>query len=80
MDDLTGTWNEAETAEFSDKGNQVRELMGERLEILRLRFFAHDGFTAEAEEFMAKKGMLRSDRDDLNALLSHAGLKCLPEI
>ncbi|MGE0087590.1 MAG: hypothetical protein AB7S75_24535 [Desulfococcaceae bacterium] len=62
------------------KGNQVRENMGERLEILRLWFFAHDGFTSEAEEFMTEKGVLWSNREDLNALLAHAGLKCLPEV
>jgi hypothetical protein len=50
------------------------------LETLRLWLFAHDGFTPEAEALMAERGVLWSDRDDLNALLAHVGLKRLPEV
>jgi hypothetical protein len=62
------------------KADLLQKKEGPGLRILRLWFFSHDGFTAEAEELMAKKGILWSDRDDLNALLGHAGLKYLPEI
>ncbi len=69
-----------EVRSLLSKGERVRAGMGETLEILRLWFFAHDGFTPEAEALMAEKGVLWSDRADLNGLLAHAGLKCLPEI
>jgi len=62
------------------KADLLRKKEGPGLRILRLWFFSHDGFTAEAEEFMTEKGVLWSDRENLNALLSHAGLKCLPEV
>jgi hypothetical protein len=62
------------------KGDQVRADMDDGLEILRLWFFAHDGFTEEAKSLMKENRMLWSNRDDLNRLLAHAGLKSLPEI
>jgi hypothetical protein len=62
------------------KGNKVKENMGETLKILRLWFFAYDSFTAEAQALMQDKGILWSDRCDLDALLSHVGLKRLPEL
>jgi len=62
------------------KGDLLRKKEGPGLRILRLWFFAHDGFTAEAESLMAKKNVLWSDRKDLDALLTHAGLKCLPDV
>ena len=61
------------------KGRLQREKEGP-LEILRLWFFAHDGFTPEAETLMAEKGVLWSDRTDLNGLLALAGLKQLPDV
>ncbi len=62
------------------KAGLLREKEGPGLTILRLWFFAHDGFTAEAETLMTEKGVLWSDRDDLNGLLALAGLKSLPDI
>ncbi len=62
------------------KGGLLKEKEGPGLTILRLWFFAHDGFTGEAEALMTEKGVLWSDRDDLNGLLALAGLKSLPEI
>ena len=62
------------------KGRLLREKEGPGLEILRLWFFAHDGFTPEAEALMAEKGVLWSSRADLNGLLSLAGLKQLPDV
>ncbi len=62
------------------KGDQVRNDREDGLEILRLWIFAHDGFTAEARSLMAEKDVLWSDREDLNGLLAHAGLKQLPDI
>ncbi len=62
------------------KGRLLREKEGPGLEILRLWFFAHDGFTPDAEALMAEKGVLWSDRTDLNGLLALAGLKQLPDV
>jgi hypothetical protein len=62
------------------KGDWVREERKDLLETLRLWFFAHDGFTPEAEDLMAEKEMLWSDRSDLDALLAHVGLKTLPDV
>ncbi len=69
-----------EVRSLLEKGELVRAGMGETLEILRLWFFARDGFAPEAEALMAEKGVLWSDRADLDGLLSHAGLKRLPDI
>ncbi|MFW6240417.1 MAG: hypothetical protein ACOC98_07360, partial [Thermodesulfobacteriota bacterium] len=57
------------------KGEKVREERKDLLETLVLWFFAHDGFTPEAEALMAEKEMLWSDRADLDGLLAHVGLK-----
>jgi len=62
------------------KGNAVKEEVGEGLQILRLWFFAHDGFTEEAEALMLKNGVLWSVREDLNGLLECLGLRELPEL
>ena len=62
------------------KGRLFQEQKGPGLKILRLWFFAHDGFTPDAEALMAKEGVLWSDREDLDGLLSFAGLKQLPEV
>jgi len=69
-----------DVASLLEKGALVRADMEDRLEILRLWFFAHDGFSPEAETLMREKGVLWSDRGDLDGLLAHVGLKCLPEI
>jgi|GEM_PF-305180 len=63
-----------------EKGDIVRADMADRLETLRLWIFAYDGFTREAEALMREKGMLWSDRNDLDHLLSHVGLKRLPDV
>jgi len=62
------------------KGEAVKEEAGKGLQILRLWFFAHDGFTKEAEDLMKEKGMLWSVRDDLDNLLKFVGLRQLPDI
>ncbi|MCD4786676.1 MAG: hypothetical protein K8R09_00480 [Desulfobacterales bacterium] len=62
------------------KGNAVKEEVGEGLQILRLWFFAHDGFTEEAEALMLKNGVLWSVRENLDGLLKHVGLRQLPEL
>ena len=62
------------------KGERVRADRGDLLETLYLWFFAYDGFTPEAEALMTEKGMLWSDRADLDALLTHLGLKRLPDV
>ena len=62
------------------KGEAVKEEAGKGLQILRLWFFAHDGFTKEAEALMFEKGVLWSTRDDLDDLLKLVGLRQLPDI
>ena len=62
------------------RGRMLKENKGPGLEIVRLWFFAHDGFTQEAEAMMKENGVLWSGREDLNGLLSVAGLKRLPEV
>jgi hypothetical protein len=63
---------------FLKKAELVKEERGELLILLRLWFFSHSGFTKEAESYMEEKGILWSDRDDLNQILKHVGLKRLP--
>jgi hypothetical protein len=61
------------------KAAALREAEGEGLETMRVWFFAHDGFTKEAEALMFEKGVLWSVRDDLNGLLQLVGLRQLPD-
>jgi putative Ig domain-containing protein len=65
---------------FLRKGEVVREAEGEDLQVLRLWFFAHDGFTEEAEALMREKGVLWSTRQDLDNLLKSVGLRQLPDL
>ena len=62
------------------KGEAVKEEAGKGLQILRLWFFAHDGFTKKAEDLMKENNMLWSVRDDLDKLLKFVGLRQLPDI
>jgi len=66
---------QAEVESLMRKGNIVKEEVGEGLQILRLWFFAHNGFTEEAEALMREKGVLWSTRDDLDELLECLGLR-----
>ncbi len=70
----------AEVESLMRKGSIVKEEVGEGLQILRLWFFAHDGFTEDAEALMREKGVLWSARDDLDGLLEYLGLRKLPDI
>ena len=65
---------------FGVEENAVKEELGEGLQILRLWFFAHDGFTEDAEALMLKNGMFWSVREDLDRLLECLGLRGLPEL
>jgi len=65
---------------FGVEENAVKEEVGEGLQILRLWFFAHNGFTEDAEALMLKNGVLWSVREDLNRLLDCLGLRGLPEL
>lgn len=65
---------------FIWKGNAVKEEVGEGLRILRLCFFAHDGFAEEAEALMREKGVFWSVREELDGLLRHVGLWQLLDI
>ncbi len=69
-----------EVRSLMHKAVRLREREGPGLQILRLWIFCHGGFTREAQALMADEGILWSDRDDLDALLAHVGLKLLPEI
>jgi len=69
-----------EVETFLRKGSLVREAEGKDLQVLRLWFFAHDGFTEEAEALMREKGMLWSTRQDLDNLLKSVGLRQLPDL
>ena len=71
---------QTEVESLMQKGNIVKEEVGEGLRILRLWFFAHDGFTKEAEALMCEKGVLWSVREDLDELLKSVGLRLLPEL
>jgi hypothetical protein len=62
------------------KAEALREAEGEGLETMRVWFFAHDGFTENAEELMKEKGVLWSVRQDLDNLLKIVGLRQLPNI
>ena len=65
---------------FLRKGEIVREAEGKDLQVLRLWFFAHDGFTEDAEALMREKGVLWSTRQDLDNLLKSVGLRQLPDL
>ena len=60
-----------------DKGELVKK--DRQADFARTWFFAHNGFTEDAENFMAKKGVLWSTREDLDALLDLVGLRRLPK-
>jgi len=69
-----------EVETFLRKGEFAREAEGKDLQVLRLWFFAHDGFTEDAEALMLKNGVLWSVREDLDGLLECIGLRRLPEL
>jgi hypothetical protein len=62
------------------KAARAWEREGRGLETVRVWFFAHDGFTEDAEALMQERGVLWSTRADLDALLEHVGLRRLPEL
>ena len=70
----------SEVETFLRKADLVRDAEGEGLQVLRLWFFAHDGFTEEAEALMRDKDVFWSVRKDLDALLKEAGLRQLPDL
>jgi hypothetical protein len=65
---------------FLEKAQLVREFEGEGLQKLKLWFFSNSGFTDQALELMREKGILYSNRENLNGLLEYAGLRKLPEL
>jgi hypothetical protein len=52
----------------------------QELDILRIWLFAYYGVTEEAKTFMSEHDILWSDRTDLDALLTLAKLRTLPEL
>ena len=70
----------AEVEIFLHKADLVREVEGEGLQILRVWFFSHDGFTKEAEALMREKGMFWSSRHDLDGVLKKVGHRKKPEL
>ena len=47
---------------------------------LRLWMFANSGLTPEAKEYAAERGILWSAREEFDALLTHLGLRPLPQV
>jgi len=70
----------SEVETFLHKGELVREAEGKDLQVLRLWFFAHDGFTEKAKALMRENGVLWSVREDLDNLLKIVGLRQLPDL
>jgi hypothetical protein len=62
------------------KAERVRQKEGSLLQTLRVWFFSHSGFTAEAVALMQQHGVWWSAREDLDALLTQVGLRRLPEL
>jgi hypothetical protein len=62
------------------KAERVRQKEGSLLQTLRVWFFSHSGFTAEAAALMQQYGVWWSAREDLDALLTQVGLRRLPEL
>ncbi|MDI6793272.1 MAG: ATP-binding protein [bacterium] len=67
-----------EVKEFEEKC----KIAGQALEIEEAVcwFFSKEGFTQEAEEYMKEKGILYSDHDGLNRLLTEFGIRRLPDM
>jgi hypothetical protein len=70
----------AEVETLLHKAERVREKEGPLLQTLRVWFFAHDGFTEDAEALMREHGVFWSTRADLDVLLTHVELRRLPEL
>ncbi|MDM8559142.1 hypothetical protein [Candidatus Parabeggiatoa sp. HSG14] len=49
-------------------------------DFVRVWFFAHNGFTQDAESFMQAHNIFWSTRADLDKLLTHVGLRTLPKL
>ena len=49
-------------------------------DFVRVWFFAHNGFTKEAINFMQQQNVFWSNREDLDALLALVGLRTLPKL
>ncbi|OQY58546.1 MAG: hypothetical protein B6245_11260 [Desulfobacteraceae bacterium 4572_88] len=64
--------------DLMSQADAVREDFGPRT--VRMWLFAHDGLTAEAEDFAREHGILWSARPEFDALLLHLGLRTLPEL
>lgn len=71
---------QSEIEAFLGLGPLVLEHERGGVKVLRMWFFSYSGFTPEAEQLMFDNGVLWSDKQDLNALLEQAGLRCLPEL
>jgi hypothetical protein len=70
----------AEVETLLQKAERVRQKEGPLLKTLRVWFFSHSGFTAEATALMQQHGVWWSAREDLDALLTQVGLRRLPEL
>lgn len=69
-----------EVRAFLGKKPLVEKEEGQGLRSLQMWFFSHSGFSQGAERLMQEKGVLYSDKEDLNHLLELAGLRRLPEL
>ena len=63
-----------------DQGKRLKEIEGDKMEILRLWLFANDGVTENARNMLLENNILWSTRENLDALLKYLNLSKLPEL
>ena len=51
-----------------------------RPQVVRMWIFAHEGLTRQALAFAKEHGILWSSRKEFDALLTHLGLRMLPDL
>ncbi len=69
-----------EVTHLLEQAKIVKQRKGNDLEMLRIWFFAHDGFTEKAEALLQTHHVLWSTRTELDALLEEVNLRKLPVI
>jgi len=65
---------------FLTQVEEVKKRRQDKLDVLRMWLFAHDGITEEAEELIKEHGIFWSARSDLDALIEFANLRKLPVV
>jgi len=72
--------NSSVVKKLMDQGNSLKEIEGDKMEILRLWLFANDGVTENARNMLLENNILWSTRENLDALLKYLNLSKLPEL